>query len=119
MPTPDDAPELDKPTPSAETADEFSLVGQQLAFYRALAGQDERVAGWYLGARITLLNIENPERLQQAAHSLLPRHAFRPVTGLTRGPGRQSSSEGSSEQPEKTAYQCCRHHENSMYKRDW
>ena len=70
MPTPDVAPELDKPTLSAETADALSLVGQQLAFYRALAEQDERVAGWYLGARITLLNIENPERLQQAAHSL-------------------------------------------------
>jgi hypothetical protein len=70
VPAPDDAAELDKPTLLAETADEFGLVGQQLAFYRALAEQDERIAGWYLGARITLLNIKNPERLQQAAHSL-------------------------------------------------
>jgi len=47
VPTPDDAPELGEPAPSAKTADEFSLVGQQFAFYRALAEQDERVAGWH------------------------------------------------------------------------
>jgi hypothetical protein len=65
-----DAPELDEPTPSTEPADEIVLVGQQLAFYQALADQDGRVAGWYLGARITLLNMKNPERLEQAGHSL-------------------------------------------------
>ena len=65
-----DAPELGKPTPPAEPAAEVVLVGQQLAFYRALAEQDARVAGWYLGGRITLSNMKNPERLVQAAHSL-------------------------------------------------
>jgi hypothetical protein len=65
-----DAPELDEPTPSTEPAGEIVLVGQQLAFYQALADQDGRVAGWYLGARITLLNMKNPERLEQAGHSL-------------------------------------------------
>jgi|SRR6266542_4274358 len=80
---PADAPELDKPTPLAEAADEFGLVGQQLAFYRALAEQDGRVAGWYLGARITLLNIKNPERLEQAAHSLRELvDKLHPVLGL-------------------------------------
>ena len=65
-----DAPELDEPTPSAEFADEIVLVGQQLAFYQALAEQDGCVASWCLGARITLLNLRNLERLEQAGHSL-------------------------------------------------
>lgn len=65
-----DAAELDQPTPLVQAAEEFDLVGQRLAFYRALAEQDGRVASWYLGARITLLNIKNPERLEQASHSL-------------------------------------------------
>jgi hypothetical protein len=67
---PADAPELAEPVPPADLVDEGGLSGQQLGFYQALAEQDGRVAGWYLGARLTLLNTRNPERLQQAAHSL-------------------------------------------------
>jgi hypothetical protein len=67
---PADASELGEPTPPTELVDEGGLSGQQLGFFRALAEQDGRIAGWYLGARITLLNTRNPERLQQAAHSL-------------------------------------------------
>jgi hypothetical protein len=69
-PAPADAPELAEPVPPADLVDEGGLSGQHLGFYQALAEQDGRVAGWYLGARLTLLNTRNPERLQQAAHSL-------------------------------------------------
>jgi hypothetical protein len=69
-PAPADAPELAEPVPPADLVDEGGLSGQQLGFYRALAEQDDRVAGWYLGARMTLSNTRNPDRLQQAAHSL-------------------------------------------------
>jgi len=55
---------------SHQPADELVLVGQQLAFYQALAEQDGCVASWCLGARITLLNLRNLERLEQAGHSL-------------------------------------------------
>jgi hypothetical protein len=65
-----DAPKPGEPAPSAEPDGDVVLVGQQLAFYRALAEQAAGVAGWYLGARITLSNRKNPERLAQAAHSL-------------------------------------------------
>jgi hypothetical protein len=79
-----DASELDEPPPlPTEPADEVALVGQQLDFYRALAEQDMRVAGWYLGARITLSNTKNPERLAQAAHSLRElMDKLHPVLGL-------------------------------------
>jgi hypothetical protein len=69
-PAPADAPELAEPVPPADLIDEGGLSGQQLGFFQALAEQDGRVAGWYLGARMTLLNTRNPERLQQTAHSL-------------------------------------------------
>jgi hypothetical protein len=65
-----DAPELAEPVPPADLADEGGLSGQQLGFFQALAEQDGRVARWYLGARITLSNGKNPERLHQAARSL-------------------------------------------------
>jgi hypothetical protein len=55
----------------------------QLGFFQALAEQDGRVAGWYLGARLTLLSTRNPERLQQVAHSLRElMDKLRPVLGL-------------------------------------
>jgi hypothetical protein len=66
----DDAPELGEPAPPADLVDEGGLSGQQLGFFQALAEQDGRIARWYLGARMTLSNTRNPERLQQAAHSL-------------------------------------------------
>jgi hypothetical protein len=64
------AAELTEPAPPADLVDEGSMTGQQLVVFRALAEQDDRVAGWYLGARITFSNKRNPERLQQAGHSL-------------------------------------------------
>lgn len=67
---PADGSELSEPAPPTEPVDEGGLVGQRLEFYRALAEQDSRAATWYLGARMTLSNTNNPERLQQAAHSL-------------------------------------------------
>ncbi len=67
---PPGVPELAEPAPPADLVDEGGLSGQQLRFFQALAEQDGRVARWYMGARITLSNRKNPERLQQAAHSL-------------------------------------------------
>jgi hypothetical protein len=64
------ASELGEPAPPDNPLDEGGLVGQQLGFYQALAEQDGRAATWYLGARMTLSTTNNPERLQQAAHSL-------------------------------------------------
>jgi hypothetical protein len=61
---------LIEPAPPANLVGEGGLSGQQLGFFQALAEQDGRVAGWYLGARLTLSSTRNPERLQQAAHSL-------------------------------------------------
>jgi hypothetical protein len=46
------------------------LVGQQLAVYRALVEQSTELAGLYLGACVVLMVPANPERLQQAAHSV-------------------------------------------------
>jgi hypothetical protein len=78
-----DAPELGEPTPSTGPADEIVLVGQQLECYRALAEQDGRVARWYLAARITLFNMKNPERLEQAGHSLRElMDKLHPILGL-------------------------------------
>jgi hypothetical protein len=80
---PADASELGEPALPAEPVDEGGLVGQQLGFYRALAEQDGRAATWYLGARMTLSNTNNPERLQQAAHSLRElMDKLHPIVGL-------------------------------------
>jgi hypothetical protein len=76
-------PQLAEPAPTADLVDEGGLSGQQLGFFQALAEQDSRIARWYLGARITLLNRKNPERLQQAAHSLRElMDKLHPVLGL-------------------------------------
>jgi hypothetical protein len=77
------ASELGEPAPPAEPLDEGGLVGQQLGFYQALAEQDGRAATWYLGARMTLSTTNNPERLQQAAHSLRElMDKLHPIVGL-------------------------------------
>ena len=48
----------------------IELDGQELRFYRAVAEKDTAIGGWYLGARMALRAVGNPERLAHAGHSL-------------------------------------------------
>ena len=48
----------------------LQLSAQQRALYEALAEQDKRLAGIYLGSLLVLSQLENPDSLALAAHSL-------------------------------------------------
>ena len=48
----------------------IQLTGHQRTLYEALAGEDKRLAGMYIGALMALSQEDNPVRMSLAAHSL-------------------------------------------------